>query len=282
MTALQVVSAIALAENLVQVEFTEAIYFSLLLDPPDGSNAALYSLTTVAGTVGMDGTAIRPCSVVAVALATPQTDLPPNVAFGSVVDLTLDRPMTPWPAEYTITCSGVYSADLSTEINPSFASATFPATFKQLLSPSVDLPTPTRDIANPQSLAGMQGTRTPFNPLQLGVFVTDDQHDYAADSGIVSFRKRLYRRLVTNPGGFLHLGQTYGIGIPSQGKKLATASVQQALASQVQQQIAQEPEVAACGCTVVSDPNNPGLIRFNIRVRLKSGKTFAYSAPFSM
>jgi len=280
MSTLQVVSAIALAENLIQVVFTEAIYFSSLLDPPDGSNAALYTLTPVVGTTGMDGTACRPCSVVSVALATPQTDLPLNVAFGSVVDLTLDRPMTPYPANYTITCVGIFSSDQSTEITTS-NSATIPATFKQLLSPSVDLPTPTRDFANPQSLAGAQGTPNPFNPGQLGVFVTDDQHDYAVDAGLVSFRKRLYRRLVTNPGGFLHLGQTYGVGIPSQGKKLATAAVQQALAAQVQVQIAQEPEVLACGCTVVSDPNNPGLVRFNIRVKLKNGKTFAYSAPFS-
>lgn len=282
MTALQVTSAIALAENLIQVVFTEAIYFSSLLDPPDGSNAALYTLTPVAGTIGMDGTPVRACSVVAVSLAIPQTDLPPNVAFQSVVDLTLDRPMTPYPAEYTISCSGIFSADLSTEINPSFNSAMLLATFKQLLSPSVDLPTPTRDFANPQSLAGMQGLPNSTNPNQLGVFITDDQHDYAVDAGLVSFRKRLYRRLVTNPGGFLHLGQTYGVGIPAQGKKLATAAVQQALAAQVQAQIAQEPEVVACGCTVVTDPNNPGLVRFNIRVKLKNGKTFAYSAPFTM
>lgn len=285
MTALSVLSVIALRENLIQVVFSEPIYYSGLYDPPDGSNPARYVLSTVAGTTGLDGTSVRPCYVAAtVEAGSPSAltaDLPPGVQFGAAIDLTLDRPMTPYPAQYLLTCNGLFSANLVDALNPSASSGQFPAVFKQLLAPSVDLPTPTRDIANPQSRVTAQGTVNPFNPLHLGVFVTDDQHDYAADSGLISFRKRVYRRLVTNPGGFLHLGASYGVGIPRYGKKLATASVQQALAATVQTQIAQEPEVSAVGCTVFNDQNTPGLVRFNLRIRLKSGKTYAYSQPFS-
>lgn len=270
-------TAIALAENLVQIQFTVPVYFSSLLDVGDASDPSHFVITPVAGTTGMDGNAVRPVTVASVAQST--TDIPAGVAFGASLDLTLDRPMTPWPAQYSLVVSGVVAASDRAPIDPGHSSATFPAIFKRIIPPSIDLPAPTRDIANPSSLFGAQGLPNPQNPALLGVFQVDDHHDYAIDSGLQSFKKRMYRRFVTKPGSFLHLGQSYGIGIPQEGKKLATASVQQRLSSQVETQLGQEPEVAACKCSTTNDV--PGLVRFNVRVKLKSGKAFAYSVPFS-
>lgn len=286
-TLLQIVSALAIAENVIQVVFTAPIYLSGLQDVPDASNPGLFTMTVAPGTVGMDGNPVRQSNVVSV-VKSPLTDLPKGVTYGASLDLTLDRPMTPWPAAYTITCTGIFVdaggipdlPDLTSPIDPTHNSFLFPALFKQISAPSVNLPSPTRDIANPQSLSNAQGTPNPFNPLQLGVYTIDDNRDYAADSGIQSFKKRYYRRLVTKPGAFLHLGNAYGVGIPQEGKKLSTAAVQQRLASQVEAQVSQEPEVQAIRCVVVNDVNVPGLVRFNSRIQLKNGKTVQYSAPF--
>lgn len=280
-TGLQLVSALAIAENVVQLQFNLSVYFSGLGDVPDGSNASLYTVAPVAGTVGYDGAPARTVRAVMAALALPGKTLPAGSLEGTCVDVTFDRPMTPYPSQYTIVATGLYSADLSQALDPAANSEQFYGVFKGLVPASVELPTPTRDFANPQSLsAALDPLPVPLNPNVLGVFSIDDSGDYAFDSGMTAFKKRIYRRLITNPGAFLHLGAGYGVGVPSYGKQLARAATVQALAGKAEDQIGQEPETNAVKVLVAIEPNAPGLVRFNIYVRTRGGQSAKYTAPF--
>lgn len=272
---LTVVFALAIAENVIQIGFSEPIYLSNLLDTPDGSDPAKYAASVVGGT-GLDGSPARPVSVVEV---TPSANPPPESEEGTFFDLTTDRPMTPYPALYSIACFQVFSADLSTEIS-SPSSASFYGVFKEILQPSIETPSPNRDFGNPQSLAGAAALPNP-GTATLGVFNTDSTGDYAIDSGLVAYKKRVYRRLITKPGGFLHLGTQYGVGIPQQGKKLARASTIGKLSANAQTQIAQEPETEQVKVSGVGASDGTGLATFTILVKTKGGQTQKFTPQFS-
>lgn len=266
-------SALAIAENVVQLAFNNVVYYSGLLDPPDASNASNYVIVAATNTVGYDGNPARPVNVVAI---TPVTsDLPNGAPSGSVLDVTTDRPMTPYPALYSIEVSGLFTADLSQAL----ANTTlgYYGLYRELVSPSVDLPHPTRDFANPSSLSTAINLPNPQNPANLGVFSVSNG-DYAFDQGMASFKKRVYRRLITRPGGFLHLGKGYGVGVPQQGKKLARPSTIRALSATAEKQIGQEPETQAC--SVTGRASASGEARFTILVKTKGGQGSKFSAAF--
>ena len=274
-TGLQLVSALAVRENVIRLKFSHGVYFSRILDPGDASAIQRYTVTATTGTVGMDGSPVRAVAVVATAIA-------PTVGeYAQSIDLTLDRAMTPFPATYTVAVNGIFTADQSTSLDITATSYEFPAVFANLVVPSVDFAVKTRDFANPQTLKGAQDPLpNPYDPLNLGTIVVDDTGDYAFDEGVESFKKRMYRRLITVPGGFVHLGETYGVGVLQHGKKLGHASLKTQLAAQAELQIGKEPEVAACKVRVESDFNTPGLTRFIILVKLRSGQTSKFSVPF--
>jgi hypothetical protein len=278
---LQLITALAIAENVIRVGFNAPVYISNLLDAPDASNPALYTVTPDAGTVGMDGLPARGVSVASVAASTD--DLPVGAAPGTYLDLTLDRPMSPYAASYRVACAGLFDASLVLSLDPAHSTIdNVLGTFREVVRPSIDSPTDGRDIANPQTLAAAQsvGTDVPLDSLNLGAFVVDASGDYAFDSGLVAYKKRVYRRLVSRPGGFLHLGDGYGVGIPLEGKRLASTSVLERLAAKAEQQIAREPETEKVRVTAVTDPNVPGLVRFRIVARTRGGLTAAFEAPF--
>lgn len=262
---LQIVSVLAIRENVVQVQFNLPVYYTTLLDLGDASNPALFAVTAVSGTVGLDGSPVTTVRVASVA----QDKLDP-----SLLELTLDRPMTAYGSVYTVSAQGIFSADLSAPIDPSIVGTT-PGLFKQIVPPSVDLPTPNRDMANPQTLV----TSLP-NPLargQLGVFVVDDTGDYTTDEGLLSLKKRIWRRVMSKKGGFLHLGLGYGVGLVQQIKRLSVASKLQQIAADCESQIAQEPDVQEVACQVVLDQQSSGLVRLNVNVRTRSGKSAAFA-----
>jgi hypothetical protein len=274
---LTLLSAVAIAENVIQLVFSNAVYFSGLLDTPDASNPALYTVTANTSTTGYDGNSARPVNAIVAALST-SADIPPGTQYGAAIDVTLDRPMSPYPATYTIAVQGIYQYDLSQELTPS--SITLYGVYRTLVRPSADLPTPTRDIANPSSLSGTVGLANAQNPAILGVFSIDSSGDYANDQGLASYKKRIYRRLVTRPGGFLHLGNGYGVGVPQQAKKLARSATIQQLASSAERQIALEPETQQCQVTVAPDQVQPWLARFTILAKVKGGQGTKFSAAF--
>jgi hypothetical protein len=273
--ALQLASAVASRENAVQLVFTKALYLSGLGDVRDGTQAKLYVITPDPLSVGRDGTAPRAVSVVSVAAVAA-----PGFPSGDVVELTLDRPMTPSPSTYNVAVSGLWTADLLTPLDLSAATAQFSGCHKKLAIPSLAAPTPApRDFANPQSLVDARAASPRPALVTLGVAQVDDTGDYAYDSGLVGYKKRVLRRLLTTPGGFLHLGAGYGVGLLGYGKRLATAAARLRIAALAETQIAQEPETAAVKVTVVTSVSQPGLFTLVVLARTRSGQDAKLVVP---
>lgn len=257
---LTIVDAQAVSENVIRVTFSTLVYFSDLLDASDASIPSKYTVTPVAGTIGLDGTPARAVSVV---MVTP-SPVPQDVAAPSVLDLTLDRPMTAFPAQYTLAIANIYTADLGRLIDPLGSTLNVYATFKQIAPPTLEQRHASRDFANPQTQSAMlDPLPNPNNPLNLGVFSVDDTGDYAFDEGLVAYKKRILRRLFTNTSAFAHL-PGYGVGVASHGKRLATSAILKSLTADAEKQIAQEPETESVTVTFTMDPNNLGLVRFSI------------------
>lgn len=255
----------ATAENAITARFSAAVYFSTLLDTKDASNPGLWTVTPVPNTVGWDGNTARSVLVVATALD----------ATGENVTLLLDRPMTPYPAQYQITVSGVWSADRTQEISPTTLS-TF-GTYRQLVAPQQDTAAPARDFANPQTTQGtLSGNIAQPQQTPLGSFAYSDDHDYAIDQGDAAFHKRIYRRIFTRKGGFVFL-PNYGVGATTYGKRLGRASVRDQLAAECESQISQEPEVAKVQAFVRPDPVKDGLYRLALFITKKNGRTSKFS-----
>ena len=269
-----IVSINAVAENVLRIQFSGPPYFSGLLDIGDASNPDLYIVTPIAGTVGYDGNATRPVSPSSVAMA---ADGNPNA-----VDLTLDRPMSPYPAQYAVTASAITIGDPATLIGGA-GSVYGVFRYLQVNDPSVAVPN--RDIANPNDASDIAGSVLavllgPCAQFALGSFQADDRGDYSFDAGIVGVKKRCLRRALTSKGAFLHLPGDYGVGFPDHVKKLGSATVQQRLASDWETQCKQEPEVVDVAVAVLTDPSYPGLVTFAAQIQTNTGGSVTATTTF--
>ena len=263
-------SALAIRENVIRLYFTAPVYFSGLLDPGDASNPQNYVVSPVAGTTGRDGNAPRPVSGVSVAVGTELAS----------IDITLDRPMTPSPAQYQVASSGLLDGATSVPV-PTATGAT-PALYRVLVPAVATAATPSRDVANPNSLPDLVAVSPYANPTSaLGTLVYDDTGDYALDDGLVSYKKRVLRRGITRKNGFAHL-PGYGVGIPTYGKKLQRAGLRSQLAQDWQTQIGLEPETASVSVTSSVDPSNPALVYFAVRATTKAGKSVNFQLPVTV
>jgi hypothetical protein len=262
-------------ENVVRLFFSEAPRFTGILDPHDASDPARYSINVVAGTVGNNGKLVRSVIPVKAEIALEA------LAGGAAIDVTTDRPFTPYPAQYIVAANGLIAASSGALLVPP-ASFVFFGLYRFLQPPALDTRIPSRDIANPQTRSAMlDPLPDPNNPLLLGTIVVDENGDYAFDEGITNLKKRIYRRLLTSRGRFAHL-PTYGVGVPDQVKRLNIAAVRGALASDAQKQISEEPDVQAVTVRVVTDPTAPNLVRFKVRVKAKfSQAPIDVDIPFS-
>jgi hypothetical protein len=275
---LQMNSAIAVAENAVQITFNLPIYWSSLLDGTDASQPALWSfIPLVGGTapIGRDGTPARPVSAASVEQVGTS---------GRSVIVTLDRPLTPSPATYyAVGSQQLQTADQTQSLNPAYSQQLFVGMFKKLVPPSTHPSSvATRDIAAPYGAQSVQAARVPFpqNLLQLGVPVVDDTGDYATDIGLVGLRKRVLRRLLFTPGATLCLGATFGAGALSYAKKLASAANRASLAAACEAQISQDPEVASVSVHTQFTPNSPGLYSLVVLVQSRNaGQGFKLLVP---
>lgn len=256
------------SENVVRVVFVAPPFWSGLIEHDDASVASHYSVTPVAGTVGLDGTPARAVSVASVAR---NLALDPS---GATIDLTLDRPMTAAYAQYVLSVTGLSDSSRNPMSPDPQGSSPLVSLYRQIVPPSREA-TPSRDFANPQD-GTAQLTPRPASP---GVFNVDDTGDYALDEGLASLKKRIVRRLVTAVGGFEHL-PGYGVGIPAMGKKLARPAILAKKAADAQAQILQEPDVASCVVTTRIDPAFPALVFFLIVVQTKTGQPFRVAVPF--
>lgn len=272
---LELLSALAIRENVVRLTFNVAPQYTKQLTPNDAANPARYQFTAQATPLGRDGEPARAVLPVLVERA--------KVAgsFGAVLDVTLDRPMSPWPARYIVAVNQLVSID-GALLGVGKTSLTFDAVYRELRPQSASDPTPSRDIANPQTYsAQLDPLPQAGDPLALGVIPIDASGDYAFDQGISQLRKRVYRRMLTRKGAFPAL-PNYGVGVPTYGKRLGVEGVRQQIADEAQKQIAQEPDVAAVSVTAVTSAQNPAVTIFRIKVRVAgSGGDVQFDLPFA-
>lgn len=274
-TPLQLVSAAAVSENAIQLQFTRAVYFSGLLDAPDASSRKRFTVTPDAATKGRNGQPARP-----VLVTTVQVVDAPNLVEGQALLITLDRPMTPYPASYSVSCTGLWASDLSVAIDTTAAAQSLLATYRPLVTPSLDAATSSvrGDFANPQveSAAKIAGI-----PASLGTFGVDDSGDYAADKGVPSYKKRIVRRLISRKNSFAHLaGRNFGADVPSYGKQLSTAQRRAQLVADVEAQVAADPETKSVTCSVVAS-SSPYLFRVQVIAVTTAGQTVRFGMPIA-
>jgi hypothetical protein len=271
--ALQLLEAVASRENAVQLLFNHPVYFTGLDDISDAGLPSHYDIEPVAGTFGSDEQPTRLVTAASVAVVTP---VQPGVFPGSILEVTLDRPMTPFPSVYTVTVSGLFTADMSQPLDPGASSLRFQGVFKEIEAPQAERAHPRRDLANPQTASALAAANV---SALFGSYAADSSGDYAFDEGLVGFKKRILRRYMTKPGGFLHLGVTYGVGLGQAGKRLSTAATRAKYAAEAEKQIAQEPETQTVRVTTAVDSANPGLVRFRTYVKPKAGQPMAFDVP---
>jgi hypothetical protein len=274
---IELVDVVALRENALRLEFTQAVYFTELLDAADASRPEIWLVTEVEGSSGIDGNPVRPVRAIKVELA-GEADSVGESDYGRFVNLILDRPMTPWPAVYSVSWTDVYSADLGSS---SAGSQDAYSVYRELEVPQIQQARTSRDFANPQTLsAAREALPLPFAEHALGSFGVDDSGDYAMDEGTQNLKKRVIRRLTTRKGAFAHL-PNYGVGVPDEAKRLGTAATLSRLRVDAEAQISEEPDVARVRVAILASADRPDLVRFRVAVRPKVGPPVAFDVPFS-
>lgn len=269
--ALLLLGARAVRENLVRLSFTLPPTFSFLLDAHDASNPERYSIAPVGGTFGLDE---LPCRPVAFARAEPAAS---NGGTALEVDLTTDRPLSPFPARYVVATEGLQAGAL--DLDPCASSAQCLGLLQLVRQPSLDNPIPSRDFAHPDNrFAAEDPLPNADDPLALGTIPVDATGDYAFDEGLANLQKRVFRRVFTRRNGFVHL-PGYGVGLAGEVKRLSSVSQRQRIAADAETQIRQEPDVVACRVVIVNDPSLPGLARFNLLVKSKHLGAVVFDVP---
>jgi hypothetical protein len=158
------------------------------------------------------------------------------------------------------------------------------ALFKGLVTPTPEFIINNRDIANPQTMAGI------FDPLPieqgqdldalLGTFREDSQGDIAFDEGLAGFKKRVMRRLTTKKGRFSHL-KNYGVSTIASVKMLSRAGLREFLADEAEDQIRQEPETVDVSVSIVVDDARPDMARYQVRIKSSFGELPEFALPVS-
>lgn len=270
---LKLIDAQPVRENVVRLFFNAPMKFTGILDPSDASSSERYDITPIAGTLnGDDPRDVDPIIVELTEVAG---------AGGTQIDVTVDRPFSPYPSRYRISVNQLQSKD-GALLDPDFTSFEFDGLLGERGTKTRDLALPIRDIANPQTRDAL------LDPLPvtddvglLGNIPIDENGDYAFDEGITSIKKRIFRRLVTSKGHFAHLPD-YGVGFPEQAKRLNTFSKRTEMAAEAEKQILQEPDVEQVSVRIINDTQNPGLFRVQIRVKTKvSGDAVNMDIPFA-
>ena len=268
------VYAYAPAENVVRFLFTQQPYFSMLLDEYDASDASHYSVQAVASTSGWDGNAARAVTPVQAIVSTEATN---------AIDVMLDRPMSPYPAQYVCSFENLASSAMASVLTG--ASYTLFGVYKKLQPQLPEITLPTADFANPQTASAVQssalGSALGPSAQTLGVFQVDSSGDYAFDAGVQVIKKRIIRRGLARKGAFAHLPASYGVGLADAVKQLGRAAVRDRYAADYQAQILQEPEVVAAKVTAIQDPALPELVHFLIEVRTRTGTSLTFDHPLN-
>lgn len=272
-SALRIVGAVAIAENVVRVQFDVPPLYTGTLELGDASDPDRWSVTVEPGSPeGMDGLPARPVAPATIAIA-----IFPG-AQGKYLDVTVDRTFSPYPARYVVAANNLLTVD-GFSLDPCRSSLQFPSTFKALVPLSTQAAISNQDIANPQTLAAaLDPLPDPLNPKNLGSIVIGDSGDYQVDQGPVNFVKRCIRRLITIKGAY-SFDPNYGVSTPAQIKQLGRPTTLIALAREAESQLALEPETDRVRAAVIPDIANPGLFVFRVLVKSKFGTTTVLNAP---
>jgi hypothetical protein len=263
-SAFALMGALAVRENVVRLTFSVPPQLSGVYDGNDGTLPSHYSIAVVDGTIGLDGLPVRPVRVVQV--------LPGPIA--TQADLWLDRPLSPYPTQYVVTATGLF--DILDEPQSGPFVERFVGLYRGLVPPTADLAVPSRDFANPQSFSGLvDSLPNTTDANQLGTYQIDETSDVAYDEGLVSYKKRVFRRLSTRKGAYLHLPE-YGVSFMLHVKQLARPGMIQQLATEAEQQIRQEPETVSC---VVTIAQQGALTLYKIVVKTNIGRQLTLHAP---
>ena len=257
-TALTLLSALAVRENVVRISFDQPVYMSELLDPHDAANPEYFTVVADSSTTGLDGLPARPVAPAHVVA---------SGGAGAVLDLVIDRPLSPYPAVYLVAAHNLLTAGGAPQ-DLARSSATF---FGVQQGKSHVGPRPLgRDFANPSGLDAMIRAGAAPDPAQLGAFAVDATGDYGVDAGVASLKKRLYRRLLTKRGSFAH-APGYGVSVVDQVKRLATPAARSRLRSEAEEQAKQEPEVLGARATLERLPGAANGWLLTLRVRTRAG-----------
>ncbi len=271
---LRLVGALAVRENVVRLAFNKPPRFSGLLDPNDASDPRRYDVRPVAGTRGLDGRLVRDVDPVEARLAAVAG------AGGRLVDLVVDRPFSPWPARYVASVNQLVGAGDGGLLGVGHTSVEFPAVYAGLAKPDPQRAVARRDFANPQSLAGLVEAN-PGDPSMLATYVADETGDYAADDGLVSYKKRVYRRLTTEKGRFAHL-RDYGLSVKATVKQLSRRGAREALAADAEDQVRREPETQDVAVDVLKVIGHPEIALFRIRARVSfTSDRLEFDVPYA-
>ncbi len=261
----QLLSAVAVRENLVRLTFSEPILYTRSGGVRDGSRRELYAVHPVAGTSGFDGEAARHVFVGRV---------DPGGGGGTVLDLWLDRALTHWPARYLASAFGVYST-AGLPIDSSAFTAAFDGVRagRRTLDPDRGSIVIGADIAAPPTATAAQAANA--EGAVLGAYAVDSTGDFAFDAGLQSLAKRILRRLLASPGAYAHLGPGYGAGLRERVKKLASASERARLVKLVEDQVRLEPEVQEVGAELTPLATNAWTLKLRVRTRFSQEATLS-------
>jgi hypothetical protein len=246
---LNLIQALCVRENVIRLRFDVPLYFSAVLDPGDASDLARYAIEPDETSRDGLGVVPRPVWPARAQLYSPLE-----------VDLWGDRRFSSFPSRYTVQVNGLRTEDLSEGLGTS--SAVMIAVRAGLPPPRVDLSISNADLANPQSLSTIPAGLTPTEDL-LGTIPVDSTGDLAHDDGLVSYTKRVLRRLSTKKGKYPHIRE-YGVNFPQSVKTLARAGTLASLAADAASQIREEPETQSASVQVIQQG---GVAYFKIRIR---------------
>jgi hypothetical protein len=138
--------------------------------------------------------------------------------------------------------------------------------------------------ANFPGVIGVQQTQPPRQPrgftdfsndIALGAWTIDSTGDLALEFGLASLRKRIYRRLITQPGAFAWL-PNYGVGIKN--KEIAAIATLNPFRQEILRQVRQEPEVSDAEVNLSLIPE--GVLEVRIKVRVLSGLNLDITEQF--
>lgn len=251
---LVLLSAEAIRENCVRLSFNQLLAYTDVRGLVDAADPKNYAIEPVENTFGEDGLPARPVFPILV----EQTKSP--LVNGRSIDVWLDRRLSPYPAQYRASALRSVAANgvpLLGQFAVFFGVNWESATPANAIAPATD-------FANP----GYESSAIPGSTQILGVYPTTSQGDYATDRDLVSYKKRIIRRITTRRGRFAHL-PNYGVGLLDQIKQLAKPSVRQTIAAEAEAQIREEPETINVQVTITAHATASGLFYFRVKARTK-------------